>query len=144
MKRWARRIQGFLGWLPEECGGSGRAYLGGKAGHRNDRKSNLSKAVIVGLRERHTGRTRGIAITVRDYSGQLPDLRGRTLIFPLRQRVAEPCRAYPELFAVLGGQTPDMRGLFLRGYGAQTSSHYGSVVHQSGELGMIQAMPFET
>ena len=31
-----------------------------------------------------------------------------------------------------------MRGLFLRGYGAQTSSHYGSVVHQSGELGMIQ------
>ncbi len=92
----------------------------------------------MGLRERHTGRTRGIAITVRDYSGQLPDLRGRTLIFPLRQRVAEPCRAYPELFAVLGGQTPDMRGLFLRGYGAQTSSHYGSVVHQSGELGMIQ------
>ena len=33
---------------------------------------------------------------------------------------------------------PDLRGLFLRGYGAQTSSHYGSVVHQSGELGMVQ------
>ena len=33
---------------------------------------------------------------------------------------------------------PDLRGLFLRGYGAQTSSHYGNVVHQSGELGMIQ------
>ena len=45
---------------------------------------------------------------------------------------------YPELFAVVGGQVPDLRGLFLRGYGAQTSSHYGSVVHQSGELGMVQ------
>ena len=45
---------------------------------------------------------------------------------------------YPELFALLGGQVPDLRGLFLRGYGAQTSSHYGSVVHQSGELGMVQ------
>mgnify|MGYP000755089548 CR=1 FL=1 len=45
---------------------------------------------------------------------------------------------YPELFAVLGNSVPDLRGLFLRGYGAQTSSHYGSVVHQSGELGMIQ------
>ena len=49
----------------------------------------------------------------------------------------DPC-AYPELFAIVGGQTPDLRGLFLRGYGAQTSSHYGSVVHKSGELGMIQ------
>ena len=45
---------------------------------------------------------------------------------------------YPELSAVVGGQVPDLRGLFLRGYGAQTSSHYGSVVHQSGELGMVQ------
>ncbi len=45
---------------------------------------------------------------------------------------------YPELFAVVGNSVPDMRGLFLRGYGAQASSHYGSVVHQSGELGMIQ------
>ena len=45
---------------------------------------------------------------------------------------------YPELFAVVGGQVPDLRGMFLRGYGAQTSSHYGSVVHQSGELGMVQ------
>ncbi len=45
---------------------------------------------------------------------------------------------YPELSALVGGQVPDLRGLFLRGYGAQTSSHYGSVVHQSGELGMVQ------
>ena len=26
---------------------------------------------------------------------------------------------YPELFAVLGGQTPDLRGLFLRGHGGE-------------------------
>ena len=45
---------------------------------------------------------------------------------------------YPELFALMGSQVPDLRGMFLRGYGAQTSSHYGSVVHQSGELGMVQ------
>ena len=99
----------------------------------------------MGLRERHTGRTRGIAITVRDYSGQLPDLRGRTLIFPLRQRVAEPCRAYPELFVLLGGQVPDLRGLFLRGYGSQTyAQNNGSTVgitstmHSSGTLGLVQ------
>ena len=59
-------------------------------------------------------------------------------ILPARQRFAMPSRAYPELFAVVGGQVPDLRGMFLRGYGAQTSSHYGSVVHQSGELGMVQ------
>ena len=50
----------------------------------------------------------------------------------------QPRGAYPELFAVVGNSVLDLRGLFLRGYGAQTSSHYGSVVHQSGELGMIQ------
>uniref|UniRef100_UPI0025E539E0 phage tail protein n=1 Tax=uncultured Desulfovibrio sp. TaxID=167968 RepID=UPI0025E539E0 len=26
--------------------------------------------------------------------------------------------AYPELFALLGGRVPDLRGLFLRGYGS--------------------------
>ena len=61
-----------------------------------------------------------------------------THIHPARQRFASQPRAYPELFAVVGGQVPDLRGMFLRGYGAQTSSHYGSVVHQSGELGMVQ------
>jgi hypothetical protein len=55
-----------------------------------------------------------------------------------RQRFAsQPC-AYPELFAVLGNSVPDLRGLFLRGHGARTSSHYGTVLHRSGELGMIQ------
>lgn len=46
--------------------------------------------------------------------------------------------AFPELFAVIGFQVPDYRGLFLRGYGSQVSSHYGTVTHQSGALGQIQ------
>ena len=29
---------------------------------------------------------------------------------------------YPELFAVLGGQVPDLRGLFLRGYGGKSAA----------------------
>lgn len=29
---------------------------------------------------------------------------------------------YPELFAVLGGQTPDLRGLFLRGHGGNSAA----------------------
>ena len=29
---------------------------------------------------------------------------------------------YPELFAVLGGQTPDLRGLFLRGHGGKSAA----------------------
>lgn len=46
--------------------------------------------------------------------------------------------AYPELFALVGAKVPDFRGLFLRGHGAQTSSHYGMVTHQSGALGQLQ------
>ena len=29
---------------------------------------------------------------------------------------------YPELFAVLGGQVPDLRGLFLRGFGGKSAA----------------------
>ena len=29
---------------------------------------------------------------------------------------------YPELFALLGGQVPDLRGLFLRGYGGKSAA----------------------
>ena len=36
-------------------------------------------------------------------------------------RLQEP-RAYPELFAVLGGQVPDLRGLFLRGHGGDSAA----------------------
>ena len=30
--------------------------------------------------------------------------------------------AYPELFAIVGGQTPDLRGLFLRGHGGNSAA----------------------
>ena len=30
--------------------------------------------------------------------------------------------AYPELFALLGGQVPDLRGLFLRGFGGKSAA----------------------
>jgi hypothetical protein len=57
----------------------------------------------------------------------------------------QPRGAYPELFALLGGQVPDLRGLFLRGYGSQVhSQNNGSTVgitsttHSSGALGQVQ------
>ena len=46
--------------------------------------------------------------------------------------------AYPELFAVIGGKIPDYRGVFLRGYGSQTSDHFGYVTHSSGGIGQLQ------
>lgn len=39
-----------------------------------------------------------------------------------RQRVAGQRGAYPELFAVVGGQVPDLRGLFLRGFGGKSAA----------------------
>ena len=36
-------------------------------------------------------------------------------------RLQEP-RAYPELFAVVGSQVPDLRGLFLRGHGGKSAA----------------------
>ena len=51
----------------------------------------------------------------------------------------QSCAAYPKLVAVLGRSTvPDYRGVFLRAYGSRTSSHYGTVTHQSGSLGELQ------
>ena len=51
----------------------------------------------------------------------------------------QSCAAYPKLVAVLGKSTvPDYRGVFLRGYGSRSSSHYGTVTHQSGSLGALQ------
>ena len=38
---------------------------------------------------------------------------------------------YPELFAIVGGQTPDLRGLFLRGHGGNSAA-LGSI--QQGTL----------
>ena len=49
------------------------------------------------------------------------------------------CTAYPELVKVLGSDTvPDYRGVFLRGLGSVTSTHYGTVQHQSNGLGELQ------
>ena len=43
-------------------------------------------------------------------------------ILPARQRPAGQRGAYPELFAVLGGNVPDLRGLFLRGHGGNSAA----------------------
>lgn len=45
---------------------------------------------------------------------------------------------YPELVALIGSRVPDYRGIFLRGLGAQTSTHYGTVMHGSAGLGVLQ------
>ena len=51
----------------------------------------------------------------------------------------QSCAAYPELVKVLGSNTvPDYRGVFLRGLGSVTSTHYGTVQHQSNGLGELQ------
>ena len=44
---------------------------------------------------------------------------------------------YPELAALMTN-TPDYRGVFLRGYGSVVSMHYGTVTHSSGSLNMLQ------
>ena len=51
----------------------------------------------------------------------------------------QSCTAYPDLVKVLGSDTvPDYRGVFLRGVGSVTSTHYGTVRHQSSGLGELQ------
>lgn len=51
----------------------------------------------------------------------------------------QSCTVYPELVKVLGSDSvPDYRGVFLRGLGSVTSTHYGTVQHQSGPLGILQ------
>ena len=45
---------------------------------------------------------------------------------------------YPELVALIGASVPDYRGIFLRGQGSQTSTHYGTVTHSSAALGQLQ------
>ena len=50
--------------------------------------------------------------------------RARSL-YPDSSRPAtlcRPARAYPELFALLGSRTPDLRGLFLRGHGGNSAA----------------------
>ena len=38
----------------------------------------------------------------------------------------------------MGSRVPDYRGIFLRGQGSQTSTHYGTVTHSSAALGQLQ------
>lgn len=45
---------------------------------------------------------------------------------------------YPELVTLVGSRVPDYRGIFLRGLGAQTSTHYGNVTHNSAALDQLQ------
>lgn len=45
---------------------------------------------------------------------------------------------FPELATIVGANVPDYRGIFLRGLGSQTSTHYGTVIHSSGMLGALQ------
>ena len=49
------------------------------------------------------------------------------------------CQAvYPELVGIVGWNVPNYQGVFLRGYGGQTSYHYGAVGHWSAGLGELQ------
>ena len=51
----------------------------------------------------------------------------------------QSCAAYSELSTVLGKTTvPDYRGVFLRGLGTRETTHFGNVLHSSGNLGEIQ------
>lgn len=45
-----------------------------------------------------------------------------TCIQPTRQHFTGRHGAYPELSALLGGQVPDLRGLFLRGHGGNSAA----------------------
>ena len=49
-----------------------------------------------------------------------------------------PLPVYPELVALIGWNVPNYQGVFLRGYGGQTSYHYGVVGHWSAGLGELQ------
>jgi len=61
------------------------------------------------------------------------------------QDITKLAAVYPELAALRGGRTPDMRGMFLRGNGSQAhAQNNGSTVgtttttHESGALGQVQ------
>ena len=66
--------------------------------------------------------------TLRTYS---PEIKARQALFAFLP-------VYPELVALVGATVPDYRGIFLRGLGSQTSTHYGNVTHSSAALGQLQ------
>ena len=60
-----------------------------------------------------------------------PEIKAQQAIFDLPP-------VYPELVGAVGPNVPDYRGIFLRGHGSQTSTHYGTVTHSSAALGQFQ------
>ncbi len=44
---------------------------------------------------------------------------------------------YPKLYELMHN-TPDYRGVFLRGLGSVISNHYGTIIHTSDNLGILQ------
>ena len=66
--------------------------------------------------------------TLRTYS---PEIKARQALFAFLP-------VYPELVGVVGGNVPNYQGVFFRGYGGQTSYHYGAVGHWSAGLGELQ------
>ena len=66
--------------------------------------------------------------TLRTYS---PEIKARQALFAFLP-------VYPELVALIGWNVPNYQGVFLRGYGGQTSYHYGAVGHWSAGLGELQ------
>ena len=65
--------------------------------------------------------------TLRTYS---PEIKARQALFAFHS-------VYPELVGVVGWNVPNYQGVFLRGYGGQTSYHYGAVGHWSAGLGEL-------
>ena len=65
-------------------------------------------------------------------------LRTYSLEIKVQQDLSVFLSVYPELFGVVGGNVPNYQGVFLRGYGGQTSYHYGAVGHWSAGLGELQ------
>ena len=70
--------------------------------------------------------------TLRTYSPEIKAQQASFAFLPV----------YPALSALVGSRMPDYRGIFLRGHGSQTSTHYGTVVHSSVSLGGLQGMVF--
>ena len=65
-------------------------------------------------------------------------LRTYSLEIKARQALSVFLSVYPELAALIGWNVPNYQGVFLRGYGGQTSYHYGAVGHWSAGLGELQ------
>lgn len=67
-------------------------------------------------------------VTLRTYSLEIKAQQVLSTFLPV----------YPELAALVGYYIPNYAGVFLRGYGGQTSYHYGAVGHWSVESGELQ------